>query len=139
MDQISRVWFADNRIYILTSDGSEKSRPLEAFPRLKDASDVQRNSFVVWDDGHSIRWEEIDEDIHVSSFDDSIEPNFDNDVANMLDAVGCLDLTAFAEMVGISKTKLDLFRYGIWTPSDKTMQKIREGLRQIECRIAAVL
>ena len=139
MEQIKRVWFSDNRIYILTADGTEKSRPLEAFPRLKDASDEQRNSYEVWDDGQSIRWEEIDEDVHVSSFSESTEPNYDNEVAKMIDSVGVLDVSAFAEMIGMSKSKLDLFRYGIWKPSDDSLQKIKDGLRQIECRIAAVL
>ncbi len=131
MEKIEKVWFAHNRIYIRTGNGSEKSRPLEAFPLLMDASEKQRNEFVVWADGQSIRWKEIDEDIHVSSFDETAEPNYDNTLAEMLKAAGVSDISRFADIVGIRKSKLDLFRYGIWTPSSETLQKIKDGLRKM--------
>lgn len=138
-DKIEKVWFADNRIYVLTSAGNKKSRPLEAFPRLLDANEVERNKFYVWADGESIRWEEIDEDIHISSFDEELEPNLDNEVAKMFEMVGVIDFVAFSDMIGMPKYKLDLFRYGIWIPSEESLQKIKDGLHRIENRIAAVL
>lgn len=39
MIRIENVRFSDNRIYITLNDGTVKSRPLEAFPVLMDASD----------------------------------------------------------------------------------------------------
>ncbi len=139
MDRIEKVWFADNRIYVKTEDGLEYSRPLEAFPLLMDATNAQRQDFSVWADGQSIRWDAIDEDVHISSFMDKKEPNYDNVVAKMINSIGVIDVAAFAEMIGLRKSKLDLFRYGIWEPSKETLNKIKEGLRQIECRIASVL
>ena len=139
MAKIENVWFSDNRIYIRQDDGSEKSRPLEAFPILMDASGEERDNFEIWAEGQSIRWDEIDEDIHISSFDETDEPNPDNEIARMIDSIGVIDISAFAKMIGMRKTKLDLFRYGIWTPSVETLQMIKNGLRQIESRIAAVL
>lgn len=139
MAKIDNVRFSDNRIFITLDDGTEKSRPLEAFPILMDASDGERNDFIIWGDGQSIRWESVDEDIHISSFDETDEPNMDNDVAKMIDSIGVIDIAAFAKMIGMRKVKLDLFRYGIWTPNPDTMQKIKEGLRIISNRIAAVL
>lgn len=123
----------------MMDDGTEKSRPLEAFPILMDASDEQRNYFVIWADGQSIRWDNIDEDIHISSFDEDIEPNRNNEVAKMIDSIGVINLEAFAKMIGMKKTKLDLFRYGIWSPSKESLKKIKDGLRQINNRIAAIL
>lgn len=140
MEKIDEVWFENNRIYIHTSKNNKKSRPLEAFPLLMDASDENRSKFEIWADGQSIRWDIIDEDIHISSFEDKSEPNPNNEVAKMLDEVGGVDISAFASMIGIKKTKFDLFRYGIWTPGTETMRKIKEGLRQVvNSRIAAVL
>ncbi|MDE6279707.1 MAG: DUF2442 domain-containing protein [Paramuribaculum sp.] len=135
MGKIEKIWFTNNRIYVLTDDGTEKSRPLEAFPILMDATDKQRNSFIILDEGQSIRWNEIDEDIHISSFDEKKEPNPSNEVARMIEAVGVIDITAFAKMIGMRKSKLDLFRYGIWSPSRESLQKIREGLHRISNRI----
>lgn len=139
MDKIVKVWFSDKRIYVLTDDGTQKSRPLEAFPRLMDASEGERYEFEIWADGQSIRWDKIDEDIHLSSFDDTNEPNPYNEVARLIESVGVIDVAAFAKLIGMRKSKFDLFRYGIWTPSKETLQKIKDGFRQIECRIAAVL
>lgn len=139
MNRIKSVRFSDNRIYAMMDDGTEKSRPLEAFPILMDASDEQRNCFVIWADGQSIRWDNIDEDIHISSFDEDIEPNRNNEVAKMIDSIGVINLEAFAKMIGMKKTKLDLFRYGIWSPSKESLIKIKDGLRQINNRIAAIL
>lgn len=139
MERIDKVWFAENRIYIRTKDGLEKSRPLEAFPRLMDASDEERLNYEVWADDQSIRWECIDEDIHISSFDDTSEPNPNNEVAKMIESIGVIDICAFAKMIGMRKSKLDLFRYGIWSPSSESLQKIKEGFRQIENRIVDFL
>ena len=50
------------------------SRPLEAYPELKEASMEQRNDFVVDEEGTSIRWEELDSDMHISSFYETSEP-----------------------------------------------------------------
>ncbi len=139
MDKIVKVWFSDKRIYVLTDDGTQKSRPLEAFPRLMDASEGERYEFEIWADGQSIRWNDIDEDIHFSSFDDTTEPNPNNEVARLIESVGVIDVAAFAKLIEMRKSKFNLFRYGIWTPSIETLQKIKDGFRQIECRIAAVL
>lgn len=139
MRKIEKVWFSDGRIYVRISDGSEKSRPLEAFPLLMDASDEQRNDFYIWAEGQSIRWDNIDEDIHISAFDEDAEPDFNNEVAKMIDSIGVIDIRAFADLIGMKKSKLDLFRYGIWIPSLDSLNKIKDGLRQISSRIVAVL
>ncbi len=129
MGKIDKLWFSGNRIFILTQDGLEKSRPLEAFPRLMDASDAERHNFQLMSDEQSIRWDNIDEDIHILSFDDTAEPNYDNEVAKMLELGRVIDFDDFAIKIGMSKSKLDRFRYGIWTPSGESLQKIKDGLR----------
>lgn len=139
MEKIENVRFSDNRIYITLTDGTVKSRPLEAFPILMDASDGQRRKFQIWAEGQSIRWDDIDEDIHISAFDDCTEPNSDNEVAALINSIGVIDIEAFAKLIGMRKTKLDLFRYGIWTPSAETLQKIKNGLLLIESRIVAAV
>ena len=82
MELITKLWFAEGRIYILTDKGNTYSRPLEAFPLLLEATPEQRQRFVIGLDGEDIRWEEIDEDIHISSFYNTEEPNPDNVIAD---------------------------------------------------------
>lgn len=104
-----------------------------------DSSDEERLNYEVLADDQSIRLDCIDEDIHISSFDDTSEPNPNNEVAKMIESVWVIDICAFANMIGKRKSRLDLFRYGIWSPSSETLQKIKEVFRQIENRIAVIL
>lgn len=42
METIRKIWFAEERIFVRTESGKTFSRPLEAFPLLKDASAKER-------------------------------------------------------------------------------------------------
>ena len=77
MDPIKDLWFDANRIYMKTDGGETFSRPLEAFPLLKDASDRERLDFKIGKFGDDVRRESLDEDIHISSFFDTAEPDYD--------------------------------------------------------------
>ena len=67
-ESIVKVWFDDDRIFILTDRGHSYSRFLDSFPRLKNATARQRAEYEIGIEGDDLRWEEIDEDIHISSF-----------------------------------------------------------------------
>ena len=68
MEKIEKVWFEENKIFIETNKNKKYSIPIEVFPTLKDASAEERSDFYIWDEAQSIRWECLDEDIHISSF-----------------------------------------------------------------------
>ena len=53
-------------------DGQVYCRPIDAFPLLRNASDEQRRAYTIGKFGDDVRWEEIDEDIHVSSLTKSL-------------------------------------------------------------------
>jgi hypothetical protein len=59
--------FLADSIRVVLADGREIQAPLEWFPRLRDATDVQRNNWQFIGRGIGIHWEEIDEDISVKS------------------------------------------------------------------------
>lgn len=61
------VRFADDTLIVSLSDGREVSVPLEWFPRLRDASPKQRNNWRLIAKGIGIHWEDVDEDIAVST------------------------------------------------------------------------
>ena len=73
MAKIEKLWFDANRIYLLTDAGETLSRPLEAFTVLKEASESERLDFKIGRFGDDIRWEKLDEDVHLSSFYDVVE------------------------------------------------------------------
>ncbi len=61
------VSFTDDVINVRLSDGREISVPLEWFPRLRDATPPQRENWRFIAKGIGMHWEDVDEDIAVST------------------------------------------------------------------------
>ncbi len=61
------VRFTDDALVVRLSDGREVSVPLEWFPRLRDATPEQRKNWRFIGKGIGMHWEEVDEDIAVST------------------------------------------------------------------------
>ncbi len=68
MEKIKDIWFEAERIYMLSDADHIYSRSLEAFPLLKNASKAERENYTIEMRGMALRWKELDEDIHISSF-----------------------------------------------------------------------
>lgn len=138
MAKIEKVWFDTNRIYLLTDGGETLSRPLEAFPVLKDASESDRLDFKIGRFGDDIRWEKLDEDIHVSSFYDTVEPDSDNEVARIFNRFPQINVSEMARNIGINKSLLAKYIYGIKKPSVERMQQIRQAFHMMGQELIAV-
>jgi hypothetical protein len=52
-------------LHVILDDGRELSVPVEWFPRLRDASDIDRANWRLIGRGEGIHWPSIDEDISV--------------------------------------------------------------------------
>lgn len=128
MEAIKDVWFDNNRIYIKLEDGMTYNRPLEAFPTLMEATDDQRNAYEINRFGDAIRWRQLDEDIHVSSFLETSEPCRDNNVAQIFQQFPWLNITEVARMMNIHKSVLLSYIYGMKEPSTERMKMLRETL-----------
>ena len=59
--RIRRVWVDDTAVYAETLDGAIASYPFDMWKRLAQASQVQREDFVLTYGG--IHWPQIDEDL----------------------------------------------------------------------------
>lgn len=127
MEKIKNIWFDNNRIYMRSTENRILSRPLEAYPELKDASAEQRNDFTIDEDGMAIRWETLDADMHISSFYETTEPNPQNEVAAMFNRFPWLNVSEVARAIGINKSLLARYIYGISKPSEQRLQQIREA------------
>ena len=57
----------DSALHFILADGREISAPLEWFPRLRDATEAQRNKWRLIGKGVGVHWPDIDEDIAVST------------------------------------------------------------------------
>ena len=131
MEKIKNLWFDENRIYIRTTENRVLSRPLEAYIELQEASAEERNDFVIDSDGVSIRWEALDADMHISSFYETTEPNYRNEVAEMFNRFPWLNVSEVANAIGINKSLLARYIYGISKPSEQRLNQIRNALHEM--------
>ena len=65
-NEIVRVWFEDEKIFIQTKSGEKKSHLLSWFPKLQNASMEVLESFTLSPFG--IHWEKLDEDLSFDGF-----------------------------------------------------------------------
>ena len=138
MEAIVKLWFSDERIFILTDQGNEYSRPLEAFPLLLEATPQQRAQFEIGIDGDDIHWDEIDEDIHISSFFETAEPDTNNPIADVFKRFPQLNVSEVARTIGINKSLLSRYIYGIKKPSPQRTEQILGAIRQLGREMAAI-
>ena len=131
MARIEKLWFEDGRVFICTDQEQVFSRPLEVFPMLKDASEQERMDFKIGRFGDAVRWECIDEDIHITSFYDTTEPDYNNEIAEIFKRFPQLNVSEVAKSIGIHKSLLSKYIYGVKKPGDKRKEQIKEALRQL--------
>ena len=60
------VRFTEEMLCVRLQDGREVSAPIEWFPRLRDATEEERNNWRLIGGGVGIHWEDLDEDLSVS-------------------------------------------------------------------------
>ena len=128
MEKIINVWFTAERIYIRTDADKIYSLPLEVFPILKEASSAQREDFTIEMGGEALRWKALDEDIHISSFYDTTEPDYKNEIARIFKRFPQLNVSEVARSIGINKSLLAKYIYGIKKPSESRKLQIKEAL-----------
>ncbi len=138
MAKIQKLWFDSDRIWIATDEGQSLSRPLEAFPTLKDATEAQRAAFEIGRMGDDVRWREIDEDIHINSFYETEEPNYDNEIARIFKRFPQLNVSEVARSMGIHKSLLSKYIYGMKRPSEQRKMQIKQALHLLGQELMAV-
>ena len=94
--------------------------------------------FEIGLDGDDIRWDEIDEDIHISSFYVKDEPDTDNPIAQIFERFPWLNVSEVARTLGINKSLLSRYIYGIKKPSEKRTEQIRSAIRQMGREMIAI-
>ncbi len=66
-DHAVDVSFTETALHFVLADGREISAPLEWFPRLRDATDAERQNWRFIGNGVGVHWPKIDEDISIRS------------------------------------------------------------------------
>ena len=65
--QAVELWFDEVRMVTRLQDGREIAIPLDWFPKLRDATETQRNNWRLIGGGEGIHWPDLDEDILVEA------------------------------------------------------------------------
>ena len=129
--KIADIWFDGGRIFMRDASNTVYSRPLEAFPLLMDATENQRMAYDIDPQGDAVRWPEIDEDIHVSSLLEEKEPDENNEIARIFHRFPQLNVSEVARQMGINKSLLSKYIYGIKTPSEHRLLEIKRALHTL--------
>ena len=117
--KISKIWFADDRIYGLTDDGRELWQSLLYYRRLRNATDEERANYEMDDEG--IHWYDLDEDVSFESFEyDDPEPT---GISRIFLSHPELNASAVGRRLGISQSLMAQYINGT-----KKTSKERERL-----------
>ena len=88
--------------------------------------------------GDDIRWEKLDEDVHISSFYETVEPDPDNEIGRIFRNFPQLNVSEVARYIGINKSLLAKYIYGIKKPSKDRTYQIKKALHDIGQELIAV-
>ncbi len=112
------------------------SRFITDFPLLQQATAKQRKNYKIVLNGEALRWEEIDEDIHISSFYETSDTH--NEVAGIFYNFPMLTVSGVAEQMGINKNLLYNYIYGLKKPGAKRLSEIKNTIRTLGIRMSKI-
>ena len=139
--KIEKVWFDDENIYILVSDGTQKSHPLRWFERLWNATPEQREQYELskWHD--SIHWPALDEDLSLEGFytfnKDEIEKQ-ENEVARIFIKFPDLNVSKVAERAKINRSLLASYVCNERKPGARNRKQIEKALHELGKELLSV-
>ena len=122
--KISKIWFADHRIYGLTDDGRELWQSLLYYRRLRNATDEERANYEIDDEG--IHWYDLDEDVSFESFEyDDPEPT---GISRIFLSHPELNASAVGRRLGISQSLMAQYINGTKKPSKERERLIMDEI-----------
>lgn len=132
--KITKIWFADNRIYGRTDDGRTLWQSLLYYKRLLLATEAERNDYEI--NTFGIRWEWLDEDVSFESFEyDDPKPT---DVSKVLLSHPELNVSAIARRLGLQQSLLAAYASGTKKPSVERERMILDEIRNVGRELVAV-
>lgn len=137
-ENIAELWLSDNEICIRTYSGKVYGKALVFFPTLKEATLAQRERYVIDYRRESVHWPELDEDIHISSIIEEATPLIENKISEVFRQFPVLSVPEMARVLGMHKTKLYKYIYGVYTPSAEREARILDTLREIGRQLANI-
>lgn len=126
MGKVIKIWLTDSEIWIQTKDGKTASEMFVDYPRLKYATQEQRNNYTTDDFG--IHWEELNEDL---SFEGFFQKKNETLLYRLFMEHPELNASAIARRMGISQSLFAQYISGIKKPSEKRLNEILTTMQEV--------
>ena len=124
---VTRLWFADDRIYICQNDENVLWQSLLWYPKLRSAKEEERKNYRLTVDG--IRWDNLDEDVSFESF--LYEHPEPTPLMQIFKEHPELKATAIAARLGIAQPLFSDYLRGKKKPSPKRLELIKAEIRKV--------
>lgn len=126
MAKVVKIRLTDSEIWIQTKDGKTASEMFVDYPRLKYATQEQRNNYTTDDFG--IHWEELNEDL---SFEGFLQKKNESLLYRLFMEHPELNASAIARRMGISQSLFAQYISGIKKPSEKRLNEILATMQEV--------
>lgn len=126
MAKVVKIRLTDSEIWIQTKDGKTASEMFVDYPRLKYATQEQRNNYTTDDFG--IHWEELNENL---SFEGFFQKKNESLLYRLFMEHPELNASAIARRMGISQSLFAQYISGIKKPSEKRLNEILATMQEV--------
>ena len=133
MIAVKKIWITDSAVWIKTADGREACEKFSDYPRLRYATQQQREKYSA--DAFGIRWEEIDEDLSYEGFFRS-KPT--NTLYDLFMAHPEINASAVARRLGMAQSLLAQYISGAKKPSNERLELIKSEIRKIGKELSSI-
>ena len=133
MIAVEKIWITDSAVWIKTADGREACEKFSDYPRLRYATQQQREKYTA--DAFGIRWEEIDEDLSYERFFRS-KPT--NALYDLFMAHPEINASAVARRLGMAQSLLAQYISGAKKPSNERLELIKSEIRKIGKELSSI-
>ena len=124
---VTKLWFKDEKIFVQTPEGKIFWQSLLWYPRLKNATEEERNSYTI--NRFGIRWEKLDEDMSLESF--TYEEPEPQGISRLFAEHPELNVSAIARRLGMKQSLLAQYISGTKKPSEERKEFILNEIRKI--------
>lgn len=133
MIAVKKIWITDSAVWIKTADGREACEKFSDYPRLRYATQQQREKYTA--DAFGIRWEEINEDLSYEGFFRS-KPT--NTLYDLFMSHPEINASAVARRLGMAQSLLAQYISGAKKPSNERLELIKSEIRKIGKELSSI-
>lgn len=131
---IIKVWVDSEYVNIQDNKGIVLKEAISDYPRLKYATEQQRQNFDY--DNIGIHWKDLDEDLSFEGFAYPKEQS--NSIASVLGNFPVLNISMLAKRMNIPQSVFASYLCGVKTPSEKRKKEIETALHDLGTELLSV-